>query len=59
MFDGDFGADRILSGVTVLPQQLATGLLDIAYQKGGAVNAAFFAHEADAAVAVHGKVIDP
>src|ERR1019366_5082413 len=39
--------------------QLAAGLLDIAHQIGSAVNAAFFAHEADAAVAVHGKALHP
>jgi hypothetical protein len=49
-------ADRILAGIEMREQQLATGDLDVAHQHRRGVDTGRFAHEADRAIAIDGDV---
>src|SRR6202049_3547159 len=48
----DLHADRILAWIDILKQELAAGLLNVAYQKRRPVDATLLSHEVDGAVAI-------
>jgi hypothetical protein len=51
-------ADGILTGIGVIEQDIAAGLLDVAAKPWRAVDSAFLAHEADRAFAVDDQTVD-
>ncbi len=59
VFDRDLHPDGILAGVGMGDDELAASVLDVEDHGGGAVGARLFPHEADRAVPVERKAVDP